>query len=124
MASTTNRAAWFVIALLGGIVMGAGAEPVTLHVAVDGSDQAAGSAQAPFATLERARDRVRARKAAGGLPEGGFEVIVHEGRYELAATFELTGEDAGSETAPIVSGSVPGFRGRLTLVRAWAAPSR
>ncbi|MCD6359646.1 MAG: right-handed parallel beta-helix repeat-containing protein, partial [Armatimonadetes bacterium] len=80
----------------------ASAAPVQLHVAPDGNDKASGTLQAPFATLERARERIRARKAAGGLPEGGFEVILHEGVYERGDSFVLTAADSGTEEAPVV----------------------
>ena len=43
-----------------------GADPgLTIHVAVDGSDSNSGSVNAPFQTLERARDEIRALKQNG-----------------------------------------------------------
>ncbi|MBD3292422.1 MAG: hypothetical protein GF393_05830, partial [Armatimonadia bacterium] len=54
-----------------------------LHVAPDGSDDAAGTEAAPFATLARARDEIRAIRRQGGLADGGARVIIHEGPYLL-----------------------------------------
>jgi hypothetical protein len=103
--------------MLGGIAVSVHAEPVTLHVAVNGNDQATGTEQAPFATLERARDELRAMRADGQLAVGA-EVIVHEGTYELGATFELTSEDSGSETAPVVYRAAEGEQVTLSGGRA------
>ncbi len=56
----------------------------------------------PFATLERARDTIRAVKQTGQLPAGGITVGMRGGTYPLATTFELTAEDSGTPQAPIV----------------------
>lgn len=78
-----------------------------LHVAVDGRDAANGRAErpteaaGPFATLERARDEIRALKAAG-LPPGGITIWVQPGTYEPARTLELDQRDAGTAASPIV----------------------
>jgi hypothetical protein len=75
---------------------------IEFHVAPSGNDANAGSASKPFATLERARDEIRTIKRSKGLPREGAGVILHSGLYELARTFELTAEDSGNESAPIV----------------------
>lgn len=72
------------------------------HVAVDGDDAGDGSRQAPFATLERARDAIRALRTGAGLPPGGVTVWVHSGVYHRDSTFVLTAEDSGTPEAPIV----------------------
>ncbi|HOC73193.1 MAG TPA: hypothetical protein PKL54_10280, partial [Candidatus Hydrogenedentes bacterium] len=54
---------------------------MTLHVSPDGADTNDGSAGAPFATLEAARDRLRALRTANALPDTGAEVVVHGGVY-------------------------------------------
>ena len=74
----------------------------TLYVATDGKDTHPGTEDQPFATLQRARDEVRQRKAAGPLPVGGITVELRGGTYELSQPFELTEEDSGAENAPIV----------------------
>ena len=52
-----------------------------LHVAPTGSDDAAGTEAAPFATLQRARDEVRAIKQRDGLGDRGARVIIHAVSY-------------------------------------------
>ena len=79
-----------------------GAMAATLFVAGDGSDANPGTEEKPFATLERARDEIRQRKAGGPLPAGGITVEVRGGVYELPRPLELTEQDSGAENAPIV----------------------
>ena len=73
---------------------------VTLHVAPTGSDANPGTASRPFATLERARDAVRALKRDGKLAARGVTVEVRGGIYELQKPLELTAEDSGSPARP------------------------
>ncbi len=92
------------------------------HVAASGNDANAGTASKPFATLERARDEIRLLKTGKGLPAGGITVTVHGGVYELSRAFELTAEDAGTESAPIVYRARQGDDVRLSggkHVTAW-----
>lgn len=72
-----------------------------LHVAPGGKDTNPGTEAQPYATLERARDEIRAIKKAKGQPAGGVTVTLHGGLYQLARTLELTAEDSGTATAPI-----------------------
>src|SRR3990172_2231314 len=74
----------------------------TLYVATDGKDTHPGTEDQPFATLQRARDEIRQRKAAGPLPAGGITVELRGGTYELSQPFELAETDSGAENAPIV----------------------
>jgi hypothetical protein len=76
--------------------------PTVLCVATDGNDANPGTKVKPFATLERARDEVRRLKKAGGLPEGGVAVELRGGIYPREKLFELTAEDSGTESAPVV----------------------
>ena len=93
-----------------------------IYVAVNGNDAWSGALPAPndartdgpFATLERARNAIRALKQAGPLPQGGVAVHLREGAYELTATLKLTAEDAGSADAPVVYRAHPGERVVLT----------
>ncbi len=92
---------WTLVGLLA--VLGtAAAAPTTLFVAPNGSDANAGTEAKPFATLEHARDAVRAMKQAGPLPDGGVTVSVRAGRYEVGRTLVLGPQDAGTAAAPIV----------------------
>lgn len=75
---------------------------ILFFVAPDGDDRADGSIRDPFATLERARDAVNAKKRNGMLPPGGATVFLRGGQYVVTNTFHLTEKDSGSYGAPIV----------------------
>lgn len=75
------------------------AEGLRLHVAPDGSDQNPGTADKPFATLEKARDALR---AARPLPPGGAVVTLADGVYRLDAPLTLGADDGGREGAPVI----------------------
>ncbi|MCX6376897.1 MAG: hypothetical protein NTU88_12850, partial [Armatimonadetes bacterium] len=77
---------------------------VEFYVAVNGSDRNPGTKEKPFATLERARDAVRALKSRSG----GVTVQLRGGVYCRTQTFELTAEDSGSKGSPIVYRAFPG----------------
>ena len=74
---------------------------VELFVAPTGNDANPGTRDKPFASLEKARDAIRALKAKGGLP-GPVCVHLMPGEYPVKRTIELTAADSGTETAPIV----------------------
>ena len=79
-----------------------------LHVAPGGSDAASGGEGAPFATLARARDEVRAIKQRTGLPDGGVRVIIHDGLHLLEEPLTFGPEDSGAPGAPIVYAAAEG----------------
>ncbi len=87
-----------------------GAHALTLHVAPGGDDAAAGTADAPLASLDGARDRIRELKAADGSLAEPVEVLIAGGEYRLRRPFTLGPEDAGSEAAPITYAAAPGAR--------------
>lgn len=74
----------------------------------------------PFATLERARDAIRAMRASAGLPAGGVHVVLREGDYFRTGPFELGPEDSGTSRAPIRYVAAPRERVRLIGGRALA----
>ncbi|GBG09227.1 hypothetical protein PAT3040_03868, partial [Paenibacillus agaridevorans] len=75
----------------------------TLFVAPNGDNESGlGTINAPFATLEKARDAIREMKADSGLPDGGITVYLRGGEYRLGKSFELTEEDSGTEDNPII----------------------
>ena len=82
--------------------VGAEVEPLGIYVAADGADENPGTEARPFATLERARDAIRALKKKNGLPPGGVTVRLRGGVYYLSSTFELAKEDSGTESSPVV----------------------
>lgn len=73
------------------------------YVSVDGNDSNDGSLEAPFASLEAARDAIQHLKETQGLPDGGAAVNVMGGTYRrLGESFTLTEKDSGTETSPVV----------------------
>ena len=89
---------------------GTGAE---FWVAPGGDDGAPGTRERPFATPRRARDAVRERKTAGGLPAGGITVWIRGGSYFLDRPLELSARDSGGPDAPITYRAVAGGTVRL-----------
>ncbi|WP_068784716.1 Ig-like domain-containing protein [Paenibacillus phocaensis] len=78
------------------------------YVATNGNDANNGTKEAPFRTLEQARDAIRELKAANGLPPGGVTVYLREGRYERSASFELREQDSGTAGKPVTYTAYPG----------------
>ncbi len=76
------------------------ADPAALYVAPDGDDASVGTANAPFATLQRGRDELRALRAADDF--AGATVNVRPGTYELTGPLVLGPEDSGTPIAPVV----------------------
>ena len=74
---------------------------VEYFVSPAGNDANSGTREVPFASLERARDAVRALKAKGRLP-GPVCVRLLPGQYPITKTFELSQDDSGTAEAPIV----------------------
>jgi len=73
-----------------------------LFVSPNGAPGNPGTTDRPLASLEQARDRIRALKRKGGLPPGGVTVTVRSGDYRLTNTFRLEAQDSGTASAPIV----------------------
>ena len=74
------------------LLLSATAGAAELFVAPNGSDDAPGTAQQPFATLARARDAVRAKIAAG--LDADLTVRMGGGTYRLDAPLVLGPEDS------------------------------
>ncbi len=93
---------FLLLSLLGSFMLAPPARGVELFVAPDGDDANPGTREAPFRTLEKARDTLRELRAADGLPEGGAQVVLRGGRYFRTAPLELSEQDSGREGAPVV----------------------
>lgn len=91
------------------------APAVRLHVSPTGSDTADGSAGAPFRTLEKARDTIRAMGRP--LPAGGVTVFLRGGLHRRTTTFTLSSQDSGTPGAPVVYAAFPGETPVLTTTR-------
>ncbi|MGW8482973.1 Ig-like domain-containing protein [Microbacterium sp. NPDC055903] len=95
-------------------VAASAADGDAIYIAPGGDDSAAGTIDAPLASLEAARDLIRDRKDAGALDPDGTTVYLREGTYERSASFSLGAEDSGTEEAPITYRSYPGETATLT----------
>jgi hypothetical protein len=82
--------------------------PADFHVSLTGNDQNPGTEMAPFATLQRSRDRIREMKQATGLPEDGVTVWIHGGTYPVSESIQLGAEDSGTAERRIAYRAVPG----------------
>ncbi len=77
-----------------------------IHVAPSGSDSGDGSAQQPFATLERAREAAR-------ISAKPVTVWLAGGSYVFPKPFVLTAEDSGTEKEPVTWRAEEGQTPRL-----------
>ncbi|MBN2294437.1 MAG: right-handed parallel beta-helix repeat-containing protein [Pirellulales bacterium] len=111
----SSRTAPFLFLLLFSVPMlladTAEAKPgATIFVAPSGNDAWSGTpaeanaakTDGPLATLEHARDKIRAMKKAGPLPAGGVEVVIRGGMYPLAKTLQLDEQDSGTAESPVI----------------------
>ena len=100
MKSNVMKYLWFGLAL--GIVTRGYAER-EFFVSADAAGGGDGSRGRPFQTLTQARDRIRAARQVGTLRSGeAVTVNVESGVYRLSGGFELTAQDGGTATAPVV----------------------
>jgi hypothetical protein len=76
------------------------------YVAPEGRDSNPGTADAPFATVTRARDAVRA-KIETGLKEN-IQVLIHGGVYPQTVALVFGPEDSGTDEHSITYAAVPG----------------
>lgn len=72
-----------------------------LFVAPDGDDAQDGTMARPLATLVRARDALRTLRQGGEI-SGAVTVYLRAGTYRFEHTFELTRDDGGSDTNPVI----------------------
>jgi hypothetical protein len=82
------------------------------HIAPNGSDTNPGTADKPFATLERARDAIRTSKAAH--PGEANSILLHGGEYHLKKPVVFTPADSGLPGKPLVISAAPGAQPVLT----------
>ncbi len=106
-------------------VSGQPSQDIEYYVAPYGSDLDPGTQQRPFATLEGARDAIRALRAAGE-PFRPVTVWIRGGMYFCDRGLELTQQDSGAPGAPIVyraCGRLPvRLIGGLELMPSWCRP--
>lgn len=102
-----------------------GAVPLTeFWVSPQGDDGAAGTADAPFASLEGARDAIRALPVA--RRNGNVVVTIKGGTYRLKQPLMLDWQDSGQVGRPVVYRAAPGERPVIvgsTAVQGWSPDS-
>ncbi|MFD0619607.1 discoidin domain-containing protein [Paenibacillus sp. GCM10027629] len=69
------------------------------YVSPNGSDAATGTETEPFATIQKARDTIRALPE---IPKGGVTVILEDGKYFTPETILFTPKDSGTRDNPII----------------------
>ena len=116
MDCNIRRCMWLAVGCAGLLGQALAAERICFHVDPLGNDAGPGSAEKPFATLERARDAVRAAKAKRPLTSGA-EVVLHTGRYTPRAKLAFTAEDSGLAGAPVLYTAAPGAEVSINGVR-------
>ena len=90
----------------------AGQSNVAFYVSPQGKDTNPGTLDKPFATIEKARDIVRAElKSNKNEP---ITVFLRQGTYNLKRSFELNDLDSGSENSPVVYCAYPNEEVRFT----------
>ena len=105
----------FASACLLALALTAATADTTFYVATGGNDQWSGTSAAanrartdgPFATVQRARDAVRALRAKGPLT-APVRVLVRQGTYFLSEPLVLTPDDSGTAQFPITYAAAPG----------------
>jgi hypothetical protein len=81
-----------VLLLLASFLVLSQAIAADIHVSPKGSDKDSGSADAPFATLLRARDEARKMRQSG--VKEPLNIIVHAGIYEVMQPLQLEAQDS------------------------------
>ena len=79
-----------------------------IYIAENGDDANEGTIDKPLKTFHGARDKIRALKNEGVSYPKGFVVYARQGDYLFDESLELTKDDSGTESAPIVYRSYPG----------------
>ncbi len=85
------------------------AEDSQMYIFVDGkiAESGDGSVDAPFKTIEEARDMIREMKKRGEYPQKGVTIYIRGGEYSRSETFYLGTEDSGYENAPVTYMAYP-----------------
>ena len=86
----------------------------SFYVDNNGDDSNDGSKQAPFQTIQKAKDAVRALISEGSLPEGGIKVYLREGTYYIYDSLVFDSEDSGYENGKITYTAYPGEDVRIS----------
>lgn len=95
----------------------------TFWVSPQGSDTAPGTEQAPFLTLERARNAV-SKLDKKHWDKGDVAVYLKDGTYRLTQTFSLASQDSGKDGHDVIYSAAPDAHPVLSgaiQVKGWSA---
>ncbi|OGV43871.1 MAG: hypothetical protein A2X48_05240 [Lentisphaerae bacterium GWF2_49_21] len=73
-----------------------------LFVSETGNDKNPGTSEKPFATLEKARDKIRELRKTGTLSSDTAPVVHVSGRFEMKSSLKFTKEDSGTPGQPLI----------------------
>ncbi len=111
------QSARFLLLIIGFAFLAGRLPAAEFYVAPDGDDGNPGSADKPFATLDKAQEALRGAKAQDSTVKA--EVLIRGGVYYLTKPLKLTPEDSGTAEAPVVYRAYPDekpiFRGGLPI---------
>ncbi|MGO9109439.1 MAG: right-handed parallel beta-helix repeat-containing protein, partial [Thermoguttaceae bacterium] len=126
---------WITFGLIGVLAAGAArAGEISVYVSPSGNDAWSGALAAPnspksdgpVATLEKARELVRALKARPGEKTGPIHVYLRGGTYYLSKPLALSPEDSGTPEAPVTWAAYRNERPTLSggqRISGWARTS-
>jgi hypothetical protein len=118
MTNRFRQALWLIF-----IIAAGGFCDTSFYVSIAGNDGNDGSLNAPFASLEKARDAIRQLKA----PKGAVTVYLRGGIYILNQPLVLGPEDSGTLFSPVTwtayDGETPVLSGGVSLQPAWKKTS-
>jgi len=86
----------------------------SIHVSKKGKDENPGTLESPLASLEKAREMLRARKDKNPYQPQDLKVILHEGSYDLQASLVLDQRDGGWKDHPVTWTAAEGERVSIT----------
>ncbi len=86
---------------------------VEVFVSPKGTDSASGSREAPVASLQAARDRLREMRRQTSSSHTSAFVTLAGGEYFLGSALNLNPSDGGEADAPVIWRSAPGERARI-----------
>lgn len=83
-------------------------KPLFLYVAQGGSDVNPGSIEAPFVSIQKAKESIKEYLQQNKIPKGGIIVNLQEGIYPVLQTLHFKADDGGDEKAPVIYRAFPG----------------
>ncbi len=96
-----GRFLWVVVALIFSAFSGVGViRAAEIFVSPSGDDSAAGTLQAPFQTITKARNAVRELRQGGNLADHPITIYLRGGVYALQDSLQFTGDDSGTAESP------------------------